>query len=340
MNRTIALVFAIVALAGCQSNSSTPEKADKNSPNASSTNGGLGAPETPTGTTPSTSGGSSSEENSGGATPNSSGGSTPNASGNPGKEAPLPSNIPSGIKLSEPKPVQPAGLNGWGKTTLSKAQLASNMAKAMGALQKAECRAVVYSHTPEGTGTNYLKYRIATQSRYRLEYLSTSAAIPSLATVLSDGRSVRELSNGAWRPVTAPDDSSPKLASDFLRQFSRVMLANVIDKKDPWGKLFSGLDSAQSQFSSSIEERVARYEGHDIKSYRIVAKRKPEAERTLGPASMEIVVDAHFWLPVTIRTEERPEGGKPWNFEWTAGWKFGQNFSDDDLAFSPKKAEA
>ena len=65
-----------------------------------------------------------------------------------------------------------------------------------------------------------------------------------------------------------------------------------------------------------------------------------EAERTLGPASMEIVVDAHFWLPVTIRTEERPAGGKPWNFEWTAGWKFGQKFSEDDLAFSPKKAKA
>ena len=243
---------------------------------------------------------------------------------------PMPdaSSIPEKPVIPEAKPVQKPGQNGWSQSKLTMADVGKRIGRSLTSLTATECRAVVLIKTPTGMGTIYLSYLIDSPNLYRMEYLEPDSE-PRRVVILSEGKSKRELTaKKLSSPVALVTPmTSPAILSDpnrFAREFSRSLVAGVVDRTNAWGQLVANLSKSNSGFTASIEERHPIVEGKQTVNYRIWAKRAPGAVKKLGAAEFEIVLDPKRWLPVTIRTESVDLKGKKWSYDWTAGWRFNQ----------------
>lgn len=319
VKRALAYFLGAFLLIGCSGGAKVATKGNDPSGNDGVTSTGLGH----TGTAESASGGTSDD---------------------PGSRPSGETKVPPKPNIPEPNSVQKPGTGNWTPTKLTSATLAANMGKAMSTMTGVECRSVVAAKTPEGVGRSLISFKFATPNAFRVEYIEPGL-IPKRSTILADGAKVRAYAKNRWTPykpiASGFDPAQAKVdAQKFLTHFSRAMVANAVDKSDPWAPLFNELQSGKSGFDCRIEERHFVSNGRNYLSYRIVATRRAAQSKSLGPASMEIVVDGKYWLPVTIRTEMQPPGQKPWSYEWTGQWRFKQKFAPSDLALAQSKPSA
>ncbi len=250
---------------------------------------------------------------------------------------PNSSSIPEKPPVPDAQPVQKPGQSGWSKSKLKLADVGKKIGASLANLKGAECRARVLATTSEVRGTTFLVYLVDSPNLYRLEYVDPSGQ-PKKIVILADGKSKREMTpNGlsSVMPVAKPMMTLATLSDPnrFAKEFSRSLIAGVVDRSDAWGELVTNLLKPNSGFTASIEERHTSFDNKPSVNYRIWAKRTPEAAKRLGAAEFEIVLDPKRWVPVTIRTESIDLKGKKWSYDWTAGWKFNQNIDKSLFSF-------
>lgn len=218
--------------------------------------------------------------------------------------------------------------NGWDKSDLTGAQLADKVGSAIAGLKQVTGKAVVDLRTPEGKGQFNLQYEIGEPGKYRLNYLRPTV-VPEASVVVSDGaKKVWLEQDGFSDPIPtnklAPDASvkPADLAPSFPKRYTRLMFANLTDKTDYWKPLFSQLLAQKDGISTVVEKRVMPFEGRQITSYRLRARRSDEAAKKYGPYELEVVIDGHRFLPVTVRSRVAQPGGEVWQNEWSMRWDF------------------
>lgn len=270
-------------------------------------------------------------------------GTTPGSEPDPSKPAPIDPNRPDGRPIDRkpakftPPPnradnqtIPKPKTNQWVKTTLTASQLAKNVGSKMASLNQTHGEARLSAKTPEGSGEINAPYDFAGEGKFRIVYLQPKAMLEA-GLVVGDGKVKTVLLDNKYAqpvPTQKPDVTSATLKAKLLQewpiQFSRAMFMGTTDKWDPWLPLIQQLADPKSGYSMFIEERVMDFEGQKIKNYRLLAVRKPEVAKKAGKSEIEMVFDAHHWLPVTIRTNTTSVNGKQWNQMWTVAWEFGK----------------
>lgn len=252
---------------------------------------------------------------------------------------PMPnsSSIPEKPTVPDAQPVQKPGQSGWSTSKLKLADVGKRIGTSLTTLKGAECRARVLATTSEVRGMTFLVYLVDTPNLYRMEYVDPSSQ-PKKNVILSDGKTKRELTPkglSAVTPVAKPMIPLATLSDPnrFAREFTRSLIAGVVDRSNAWGELVSNLTKPNSGFTASLEERHPIVNDKPTVNYRIFAKRTPASAKKLGAAEFEIVLDPNRWVPVTIRTQSTDLKGNKWSYDWTAGWKFNQTIDKSLFTF-------
>lgn len=254
--------------------------------------------------------------------------------GKPSGTPPIRANVP------EPKEAPKPSTEGWGATRLAPSEFARRLSKSMGSKSGAEGKATVFLKTPEGTGVQQLEYKLASPTKFRIDFLEMGA-VPRAFSVTANGK--QKWANGGKAPQLPVDVAArvePKyLGGDpnvWIKDFTRAMFADLIDRSDPFTPLLNSLTSKKDQFRTVVEERRMPFKGKTVLNYRIYVERTGAGAKTAGPATFELIVDSVNWLPVTARSAWK-DGQGEWTFEWAGMWRFGQKF-DDKLFARPVAA--
>lgn len=314
--RTLALcvVFSVLAV-GCSKPSPEANVPEAKSPDAQSSN--------PNSTADAT--------NPGGAT-----NSDPNAKTSPDVKA----NDPAAARKAALQIPAPQTRDWKSAEKMTPKLLAQKVGEAMKNLKNTYGEATTIIETPEGNGTVKSRIQVVDAKHYQIEF-PVIERIPKSGEVRSDGK-LRLIRSGSGlepqKPATWVDPKSNRsgteLATTFSKEFPRSMFYGLTDGKDAWKSIGESWSNGGNN-SVRIEERTMEAQGRKFRHYRLYVSRTPAAEKKLGKMTMEIVIDAERYLPVTVRMNEAAPGGKAFKVNWSTGWRFNEKIDPSNFRIVP-----
>jgi hypothetical protein len=221
----------------------------------------------------------------------------------------------------------------WTKTDMNPQELAAQIGKQMSSMKGVHGKIVVTITTPAEHGRAEGEVRVKDGAAYDIDFPVVKKTVDG-GKIKADGKTrlIRSSAEGQAdrKPVSAPTPDAKltpaELARQWPKRFPRLVFLGVTDGKDPWKPLVEELVSGRSGFQTEVGERVTPFRGQMVKNYRIVAKRTPEAAKKLGPCEMEMIFDAKYQMPVSIRVNLTDPKEGQYKILWQAGWNFGHKF--------------
>lgn len=188
----------------------------------------------------------------------------------------------------------------------------------------------LYIESGHGYLTGNPKIKIESKDRFNIEYslASTKENLNRLAA--NDGSRVKIENNTTSElpPVkeTVAPKMSPKEIDGFAENMPRDAFRYYVDGTMPWQGFIAGLMDPKSGYKYEIQEQELAPGGVKRKYFRIVAN------STSGPQrEIELVIDSLKYVPVTMRFNKVLPDDKKLRVSWTAEWKYGGTFKDDDF---------
>lgn len=214
---------------------------------------------------------------------------------------------------------------GWTKSKLTATELGSKVDSAISALKGVYGESVLYVKNKELEGSNKTSFKIKDNSTYVIQYL-----LPTQPTVLNrliaDGKKRVVCEVGKWTNQTA----SPTGLADWDTQFTKRLFAPLTSRTQEWTSVFKELASPKSGYSTTVEEKTMLAQGRTFNYVRIVAKKGESS-------TIEVNIDAHRFVPLTVRMTTKDKSGFETQVQWQAKWSFNNTFdpSSFKIAQSP-----
>ncbi len=251
-----------------------------------------------------------------------------------------PKDIPKPPELN-PKAfaIEKTGEGVWKKTSLTPAALADRIGKAIREMKGTYGEAISTIKTPRENGQVKCFIKVQDYKTYSIQTLQL-AAMPGLSEVRSDGNKKAQTSPtggfGKPRPISSSGPEAALAGKQLVEKwptlFPKLAFLGLTDGKDAWRPYMTSLMSGASGFKGEIAERKMKWQGRDVISYRITARRTPDAAKKLGPCEIEMVIDGVRYLPVTIKVNRTEAAGGEWKVLWQAGYNFNKTFDAKEFA--------
>lgn len=175
--------------------------------------------------------------------------------------------------------------------------------------------------------------KVKDSKTFKVEFYDTETQA-TLNRVIANGTDRVQFYKEVWSKLPAPGAGGGSVA-DVTKEWPTEFLTDMFRfySKDErvWGKVMAGLSSAQSGYTTKLEEKTVKVLGKDRKLYRLVADKPTDG------TEVEIMVDGVRFLPVTVRSIVKSKDGKQDSRLWTCNWKFGGTFDSKEFVL-PKAA--
>jgi hypothetical protein len=226
---------------------------------------------------------------------------------------------------------------GWHATKMTAGDLAKQVSNAIANMKGTYGEALTYLKTSGGTANATSTYMVQDRSHFRVDFVRFEDP-PLRGFVLANGNQKRQLimgkggkSVGVKEPLPEAKLNASQLTQNWTRDFSRLMFLPLTDGVDAWSMVVPKIVAGTGGFKSTIEERVMKRNGKDVKSFRVRAIRAGTGAGKKGQCSLEMVVDAQFYLPVTVRVLSNDATGKALTQQWSCRWAFDAKFKPGDF---------
>jgi hypothetical protein len=191
----------------------------------------------------------------------------------------------------------------------------------------------ITAETPVGRGLYKGRILVRDASVYQIDYVQV-AEEPIGMSIVSDGQQRIQRTGTDWQPprplaIQLPNPGDP--VQVWPKRFPEMIFQGLTESRDPWKPLIEGWAKGQGEYDLNLEEKKTQHNGREFHSYRILAKRKPAAAKRLGHSELEIVVDAKYMLPTTIRSIMKEPDGKEWRIQWSARYGFNREITINDF---------
>ncbi|HVL39479.1 MAG TPA: hypothetical protein VM328_08835 [Fimbriimonadaceae bacterium] len=227
----------------------------------------------------------------------------------------------------------------WRRSQMSAAALGKRVDAALGNLKNAYGETSLIVQTPSGNGNARSVIKIADRSKYLIEYVWFDRGRPFTSGIRGNGGKVSVLSQEGWeaaKPASGltPPPTGLSLVQGFNSIMPRLVWTPITNAKPIFEPLASGYARGIGGYQARVEEKVSHVGGKRIVNYRILATRHAAGAKTYGPSSIEIRVDGQYWLPVTIRIDNKDTKGRPHFMQWQSFWRFGQKFDPKEFVLN------
>lgn len=246
--------------------------------------------------------------------------------------------------------IAPNHSEGWTPSQVSPTQLGSEMDDAMDNLKDTAGAINVAVQLPDGAGAFNQMMRVKNPKRYEVPFVAIQMP-PVDSMVVANGTRKKLDLGKTWYPEQALDEptkvaiSSPsEMAKQWHYEFPHLIFQGITDHKPAFAPVIGEWARGQGGYAVKVEERhipftsQINHKTYDEVDYRILADRTPDAAKTQGASSIEIVLDKFHHLPVTIRENwSDPTGSKKYSVMWTCSYAFRQKFTAKDFPSPFKK---
>lgn len=185
---------------------------------------------------------------------------------------------------------------------------------------------------PKGKLNGNIDIKVRDSSTYMVEYLLPKTEVTPNRLV-ADGKKKMVYEDRKWVSATPRDTSKPMTTAEldeFISRYPAEVMSGLVDGAPVWSRLLTALESDQGR-ATTVEEQKITVNKIERPIYRIVSRRKGAQDEEL-----EIVIDGHRWLPLTVKASFHDENKAPVRIFWTANWLFGGTFPDSDFTIPVK----
>ncbi len=234
--------------------------------------------------------------------------------------------------------VPDAPSDGWKPSDLTPKQIASNADDALGSLIGVYAEASMHVKSGAGAGQTQSRMEFQDAGHYALQYIELVDGRPQNSFARADGHG-RGLLAGATSKWVAQVPigsvgaipSGASLVEQWPTRFPRLLLSPVLDGKRPFSAYVEALSQGIGGYKLSADKRLLAAQGRLFTSYRIVVVRDANRSVKHAPTRVEMVFDADFRLPVTIRTHSESSNGGQVDLFWSCAWAFKKTFNPADF---------
>ncbi|MHB8637034.1 MAG: hypothetical protein ACYC96_11255 [Fimbriimonadaceae bacterium] len=235
---------------------------------------------------------------------------------------------PAAHKVPSSK-VPPLSTEGWDPSKLSPMNIATRIDAAFRGLKSAAADVRLTEVLPIGSGNMITYGKFVDNKTFAVTYPIVDGTPPHLVRVgvIANRGEMTQFHPGtgknAYSPVHPVRSGGSLNGADVLAKWStdmpRLTMSHFITGKDVFVPLVKALQAPGSGFSVTSQERTATLNGEYYNYDRILASRRdPKSNKML--AQYEIVVDAHHFVPLTMRTRWTPPGKNATIVEWAGRW--------------------
>lgn len=224
--------------------------------------------------------------------------------------------------------VPPLPQSDWKPASLQPVAIAEKIDQMLGQIKNGQADIHLHMILPAGEGLMHTDAKIASANKFSVTFpvLDNDPPRTTRCRIIANHGKFTEFHPG-HQPAFSPlhpyrlsgDADGEELAKRWPYEMPRLALSHFVNGKNAFAPLIKALQQPKSGFHVVSQERTTSMGGAMFTNYRIYAsKLDPKSKKSL--AEYEIVVDAHTFAPVTMRTHLTPPGKNATVIEWSSQW--------------------
>ncbi|MBX3112749.1 MAG: hypothetical protein KF857_12165 [Fimbriimonadaceae bacterium] len=250
-------------------------------------------------------------------------------------DPPKPANLPpvtGPVTNPDVFKVKPGKDLGYSPSKMGFADLGAKTDAGIQQLKNGKGVVVMEYESPKGKSHGNIDIFVRDKSTYKVEYLlpKTEGTPNRLA---GDGKRNMVYEGYVWTKPTPRKTSGPMSRADvdaWIARFPAEIMSGLQDGAPVWRRLLDALSSDPGR-TTTMEEQEVTVSKVKRPIFRIVSRKKG-----VEGDSLEIVIDGHRWLPLTVKASFHDENKAPVHMFWTTNWMFGGTFPDSDFVIPVK----